>query len=99
MNRKLRLSLATGFLGVVLVIAAPILINMGIDTADAGQQSGNAVVPLLLAGLGTVLVILALARSGPVFEKYKSRALEALEALVLGLHSLRDLKWSRGHSL
>lgn len=36
MNRKLRLSLATGFLGVVLVIAAPILINMGIDTADAG---------------------------------------------------------------
>ena len=74
MNRKLRLSLATGFLGVVLVIAAPILINMGIDTADAGQQSGNAVVPLLLAGLGTVLVILALARSGPVFERKKVKA-------------------------
>ncbi|WP_288747695.1 hypothetical protein [uncultured Corynebacterium sp.] len=69
MNRKLRLSLATGFVGMILVIAAPILISTGIDGADAGQQSGNAVVPLLLVGIGTVLVILALARSGPVFEK------------------------------
>ena len=69
MNRKLRLSLATGFVGMILVIAAPILISTGIDGADAGQQSGNSVVPLLLVGIGTVLVILALARSGPVFEK------------------------------
>jgi UDP-N-acetylmuramoylalanine-D-glutamate ligase len=69
LNQKLQLSLATGFVGVVLVIAAPILISTGIDAADAGQQSGNAVVPLLLVGIGTVLVILALARSGPVFEK------------------------------
>ncbi|MEQ9999932.1 hypothetical protein ABRP64_04525 [Corynebacterium sp. KPL4015] len=74
MNRKLQLSLATGFLGVVLVIAAPILISAGIDAADAGQQSGNAVVPLLLVGIGTVLVILALARSGPVFEKKNVKA-------------------------
>ncbi|UQZ27507.1 MULTISPECIES: hypothetical protein [Corynebacterium] len=42
--------------------------------AEARQQSGNAVVPLLSAGLGTVLVILALARSGPVFEKKNIKA-------------------------
>jgi UDP-N-acetylmuramoylalanine-D-glutamate ligase len=69
MNRKLRLSLATGFLGVVLLIAAPVLINAGIDAADARQQSGNAVVPLLSAAIGTVLVIVALARSSTAFEK------------------------------
>ena len=69
MNRKLQLSLATGFVGVVLVIAAPILTNAGIDIADTGQQSGNAVVPLLSAATGTVLVVFALARSGPAFEK------------------------------
>ena len=74
MNQKVQLSLATGFLGVVLVIAAPILISAGIDAADAGQQSGNAVVPLLSATIGTVLVILALARSGPVFEKKNVKA-------------------------
>lgn len=68
MNRKLQLSLATGFVGVVLLIAGPVLINAGIDAADAGQQSGSAVVPLLAAGIGTVLLILALARSGPAFE-------------------------------
>ncbi|MER0071117.1 hypothetical protein ABRP93_08385 [Corynebacterium sp. KPL2850] len=69
MNRKLQLLLATGFVGVVLLIVAPILINVGIDAADARQQSGNAVVPLLSAGIGIVLVILALARSGHAFEK------------------------------
>ncbi|ERS54498.1 hypothetical protein HMPREF1257_00840 [Corynebacterium sp. KPL1814] len=74
MNRKMQLSLATGFVGVVLLIAAPILMNVGIDTADAGQQSGNAVAPLLSATIGTVLVFLALARSGPVFEKKNVKA-------------------------
>lgn len=69
MNRKLQLLLATGFVGVILLMVAPILINAGIDAADARQQSGNAVVPLLSAGIGIVLVILALARSGPAFEK------------------------------
>lgn len=68
MNRKMQLSLATGFVGVVLLIAGPVLINAEIDAADAGQQSGSAVVPLLAAGIGTVLLILALARSGPAFE-------------------------------
>ncbi|QRP20779.1 hypothetical protein [Corynebacterium macginleyi] len=53
----------------VLLITAPILLNVGIDAADAGQQSGNAVVLLLSATIGTVLVFLALARSGPVFER------------------------------
>lgn len=74
MNRKLQLSLAAGFLGVVFLIAAPFLLNVRIDTVDAGQQSGNAVVPLLSAGIGTVLVFLALARSGPVFERKKVKA-------------------------
>lgn len=74
MNRKLQLSLATGFLGVVFLIAAPILMNVGIDTADAAQQSGNAVVPLLSATIGTALVFLALARSDPVFERKKVKA-------------------------
>lgn len=69
MNRKLQLLLATGFVGMILLMVAPILINAGIDAADARQQSGNAVVPLLSAGIGIVLVILALARSGPAFEK------------------------------
>lgn len=63
------MSLATGFPGMVLLITAPILLNVGIDAADAGQQSGNAVVLLLSATIGTVLVFLALARSGPVFER------------------------------
>ncbi|MDK8659157.1 hypothetical protein [Corynebacterium sp. MSK204] len=74
MNQKLQLSLAIGFVGVVLVIAAPILISTGIDAADSGQQSGNAVVPLLLVGIATVLVILAPARSDPVFEKKNVKA-------------------------
>ncbi|MER0089310.1 hypothetical protein ABRP86_11415 [Corynebacterium sp. KPL3927] len=74
MNRKLQLSLATGFVGVVLLIAAPVLINAGIDAADAGQQSGNAVVPLLSAAVGTVLVIFALARSSSVFERKNVKA-------------------------
>ncbi|MBK4179535.1 hypothetical protein GWP26_01085 [Corynebacterium macginleyi] len=71
---ELQLSLDTGFLGVVLLIAVPILMNVGIDAADAGQQSGNAVVSLLLAGIGSVLVITALARSGPVFKKKNIKA-------------------------
>ncbi len=54
MNGKLQLSLVAGFVGVVLVIAAPVLINAGIDAADARQQIGSAVVPLLAAGIGTV---------------------------------------------
>lgn len=74
MNRKLQLSLATGFVGVVLLIAAPILMNAGIDAADARQQIGSAVVPLLAAGIGTVLLNLALARSGPAFEKKNVKA-------------------------
>lgn len=74
MNGKLQLSLVTGFVGVVLVIAAPVLINAGIDAADARQQIGSAVVPLLAAGIGTVLLILSLARSGSAFEKKNVKA-------------------------
>lgn len=74
MNRELQLPLGTGFVGVALLIAAPVLMNAGIDAADAGQQSGNAVVPLLSVAIGTVLVIFALARSGPAFEKKNVKA-------------------------
>ena len=42
---------------------------MSASDADAGQQSGNAVIPLLMTVAGTVLVILAFIFSGPLFEK------------------------------
>ena len=43
--------------------------GMSASDAGAGQQSGNGVIPLLLVGTGTVLLILAFIFSGPLFEK------------------------------
>lgn len=47
------------------------LFSTGVSAADAGtgQQSGSAIIPLLIVGIGTVLLILSFVFSGPLFEK------------------------------
>ena len=71
MNRALWPVLLAGISGLIMLSAGAFLFSAGMSAsdADAGQQSGNAVIPLLLVGTGTVLLILAFIFSGPLFEK------------------------------
>lgn len=54
-----------------MLSAGAFLFSTGLSAADAGieQQSGSAIIPLLVVGTGTVLLILASVLSGPLFEK------------------------------
>ena len=71
MNRALWPVLLAGISGLIMLSAGGFLFSAGMSAsdADAGQQSGNAVIPLLITVAGTVLVILAFIFSGPLFEK------------------------------
>lgn len=71
MNRTVWPVLLSGISGLIMLSAGAFLLSAGMSAsdADAGQQSGNAVIPLLITVAGTVLVILAFIFSGPLFEK------------------------------
>ncbi len=71
MNRALWSVLLAGFSGLAMLSAGAFLFSTGVSAADAGtgQQSGSAIIPLLIVGTGTVLLILAFVFSGPLFEK------------------------------
>ena len=71
MNRALWSVLLAGFSGLAMLSAGAFLFSTGVSVADAGtgQQSGSAIIPLLMVGTGTVLLILSFVFSGPLFEK------------------------------
>ena len=71
MNRALWPVLLAGFSGLAMLSAGAFLFSTGVSAADAGtrQQSGSAIIPLLVVGTGTVLLILSFVFSGPLFEK------------------------------
>lgn len=71
MNRALWSVLLAGISGLAMLSAGAFLFSTELSAADAGtgQQSGSAIIPLLVVGTGTVLLILAFVFSGPLFEK------------------------------
>lgn len=71
MNRALWLVLSARLSGLIMILIGALLFGTGVsaDNAGTGQQSGSAIIPLLVVGTGTVLLILAFVFSGPLFEK------------------------------